>query len=460
MHSMVRFVLTYVVFSVQIISIIVSYCIFLSWICRGFLLIEIDGIYVLLRPDKKKNRKKHEESPAIPPHLAHLEMENPPLERCQWSLSGPQFPRPTAIQQRYCYPKGNPAYASQKGGALWTMYSRDGDEDDEFRLLHVYFSVKRAANKGISQDSYSTSSKNSISSKNSAKSKRKPKRKVATTDDGSTISAETYSTKQKRSKSKTKPKSRSNRLPLMPGALPPPSPCKVKNSVDQHPFANVSPNTASTSSMGIQRNESSDGCFGGLNFHPIPSFMANEVIYSSGNDHLTPTSSEPNRCRSPGDIFRRSHSTYHHPGSHATNMHHCFPDQLAPSLDLDTLTGLPFSDPSFTTRDPVTEMLALPNVQQRTIPRHRPNESFSEVLVKKLDVLHDRIIREWVLSRPNSERGQLLSIVANWALRVSRSPLEVTRGGERVKEQRDDDANGNARVAALMMEDGDKAVAV
>jgi hypothetical protein len=212
--------------------------------------------------------------------------------------------------------------------------------------------------------------------------------------------------------------------------------------------------------MGIQRNESNDDCFGGHLFHPIPSFMANEMIDSFGNDHLTSSSFEPNRCRSPGNIFRRSHSTYHHPGSHATNMHHYSPDQLAPSLDLDTLTGLPFSDPSFTTRDPVTEMLALPNVQQRTIPRHRPNESFSEVLVQKLDVLHEKIIREWILSRPHSERGQLLSIVANWALCVSRSPLELTRGGERVKEQRDDHANGNARVVALMMEDGDKAVAV
>ena len=39
----------------------------------------------------------------------------------QWSLSGPQFPLPTAIQQRYCYPKGDPSYSSVKGGALWTI---------------------------------------------------------------------------------------------------------------------------------------------------------------------------------------------------------------------------------------------------------------------------------------------------------------------------------------------------
>jgi hypothetical protein len=71
-------------------------------------------------------------------------------ETCPWSLSGPQFPQPTAIQQRYCYPKGRPEYSSHKGGALWTMYGPDGQEDVEFRLLHVYFSAKRAINKGVS----------------------------------------------------------------------------------------------------------------------------------------------------------------------------------------------------------------------------------------------------------------------------------------------------------------------
>ena len=71
-------------------------------------------------------------------------------ETCPWSLSGPQFPQPTAIQQRYCYPKGPPEYSSRVGGALWTMYSADtGKEDLEFRLLHVYYSAKRAVNKGV-----------------------------------------------------------------------------------------------------------------------------------------------------------------------------------------------------------------------------------------------------------------------------------------------------------------------
>jgi hypothetical protein len=110
-----------------------------------------DGLYVLLQPDKK--RKNHHQwvpdSSKIPSHLKDLTLTNFTSQTCPWSLSGPQFPQPTAIQQRYCYPKGNHDYSSRKGGALWTMYERNGKEDVQFRLLHVYFSAKRAINRGV-----------------------------------------------------------------------------------------------------------------------------------------------------------------------------------------------------------------------------------------------------------------------------------------------------------------------
>jgi len=112
-----------------------------------------DGLYVLLRPAKKNNKKKQEaiaDVPQPPPHLWHMLMKENLPETCPWSLSGPQFPQPTAIQQRYCYPRGRPEYSGRKGGALWTMYGADGKEDTEYRLLHVYFSAKRAINKGMS----------------------------------------------------------------------------------------------------------------------------------------------------------------------------------------------------------------------------------------------------------------------------------------------------------------------
>lgn len=80
-----------------------------------------DGLYVLLKPVKKN--ASFPDYSTVPSHLmGHIIKELPP-EKCPWSLSGPQFPMPTAIQQRYCYPKGNQDYSSQKGGALWTMVS-------------------------------------------------------------------------------------------------------------------------------------------------------------------------------------------------------------------------------------------------------------------------------------------------------------------------------------------------
>jgi hypothetical protein len=96
-----------------------------------------DGLYVLLRPAKKNKKRGTIDVPSVPEHLQHLVMQQIPDETCPWGLSGPQFPQPTAIQQRYCYPRGRHEYSNQKGGALWTMYSTDGKEDVEYRLLHV-----------------------------------------------------------------------------------------------------------------------------------------------------------------------------------------------------------------------------------------------------------------------------------------------------------------------------------
>lgn len=108
-----------------------------------------DGLYILLKPLQKKKSIHASDQPKVPSKLMDCLMPNVPETNCPWSLSGPQFPQPTAIQQRYCYPKGDPMYSSQKGGALWTMYGTDGREDLEYRLLHVYFSAKRAVNKGV-----------------------------------------------------------------------------------------------------------------------------------------------------------------------------------------------------------------------------------------------------------------------------------------------------------------------
>lgn len=99
-----------------------------------------------------------EDDPRVPSTLKSVVFKETPKEICPWSLSGPQFPTPTAIQQRYCYPKGDPEYSSMKGGALWTTYKENGSEDLDFRILHVYYSAKRAGNKSIAKSSLETSS--------------------------------------------------------------------------------------------------------------------------------------------------------------------------------------------------------------------------------------------------------------------------------------------------------------
>ena len=71
-------------------------------------MIIIDGLYILLKPIKKKGKKEIEAAkradprlhPSIPSNLVELVMTEFPTEACPWSLSGPQFPQPTAIQQR------------------------------------------------------------------------------------------------------------------------------------------------------------------------------------------------------------------------------------------------------------------------------------------------------------------------------------------------------------------------
>ena len=87
-----------------------------------------DGLYVLLKPLKKNKNKVYEQltsmcpekDPRIPSNLKPFVFKETLEEDMPWSLSGPQFQKPCQIQQRYCYPKGDPDYSSIKGGSLWT----------------------------------------------------------------------------------------------------------------------------------------------------------------------------------------------------------------------------------------------------------------------------------------------------------------------------------------------------
>jgi hypothetical protein len=69
----------------------------------------------------------NELAPVPPGHEGKLMTDSDlaSLPSCPWSLSGPQYPKHDGqkVQQRYCYPRGNPGYSNGKGGAMWTMVS-------------------------------------------------------------------------------------------------------------------------------------------------------------------------------------------------------------------------------------------------------------------------------------------------------------------------------------------------
>lgn len=98
--------------------------------------IPTDGLYVLLRSPMS------ELAPVPPGHEGKLMTDSDlaSLPSCPWSLSGPQYPKHDGqkVQQRYCYPRGNPGYSNGKGGAMWTMVS--------LGLKLVYFHCCSCAN--------------------------------------------------------------------------------------------------------------------------------------------------------------------------------------------------------------------------------------------------------------------------------------------------------------------------
>ena len=116
-----------------------------------------EGLYVLLKPEKKNCAQMEFDSPKVPCHLSHL-VENrleDETSSCVWNISGPQLARPTTLQQRYCYPKGRTDYCDRMGGVLWTACAADKNgkvkENFEYRILHVYFSEKRATNNNVEE---------------------------------------------------------------------------------------------------------------------------------------------------------------------------------------------------------------------------------------------------------------------------------------------------------------------
>ncbi|GKY93081.1 hypothetical protein MPSEU_000276400 [Mayamaea pseudoterrestris] len=383
-----------------------------------------DGLYVLLRPRVKSKTVDHS-GPRAPPHLQHLvwkEGEIPP-ESCPWSLSGPQFPQPTAIQQRYCYPKGRSEYSDNKGGALWTMYNTNGKEDTEFRLLHVYYSAKRAVNKGFKPDKL-------LSATFASPLKRVKRESLwSPLDNGSpppTLSSPSsrllsspgsFATKSNRSSlsyrsSLTSEEPSCPSPPLCLEAFFPPSPGTVhrKPSLDNSNF--VSP----VNDNFYRRNP----------FHPATLEQGHHPMILPG----------PYTFHQPSDVALAARNRLPLPQFHVSRRpspkvtdnsedfsHHrqCgldpFPCDMSSSLhDMDSVA---WNNDHI--NDSLLAMDAKP-VNVKPTQRNDTDDNVAQNLMSRLGVFHEHA-RDSILSAPQPEQASLTNVYANWALHISRDPL-------------------------------------
>jgi hypothetical protein len=381
-----------------------------------------DGLYVLLKPDKKRKKapcaSPSDNRSKVPRQLRHLLMNGSLAETCPWSLSGPQFPQPTAIQQRYCYPKGNAEYSSRKGGALWTMYGTDGKEDHQFRLLHVYFSAKRAVNKGMN---LSKEEKRQIEEAATTPARKKRKTSTPSRSVGRSVRSP-WQEPKKSERSPWQPVRHEHYSPMsraprclsppllssfdhMP-ILPPPSPCyTTSRDHGNRQSMFVSPSTAATSPSTAHHDDS----LLDHPLHPVPSFDAptrQPSPFRSHHDHPFL------------DLKRAAHAGEDFVGRRVTK-----DDEDGFDCDRFMNGGESLVDMDSYWNDPLFALVMKPSVDQDDPQTH---QTPVKALGNRLQHLHQSI-RDGILNSAPSEQGPLLSLVASWAKCVAQSPLDIQR---------------------------------
>jgi hypothetical protein len=347
-----------------------------------------------------------------------------PAETCPWQLSGPQFPPPTAIQQRYCYPRGPVDYSSRKGGALWTMYGTDGKEDLEFRLLHVYFSAKRAINKGViipaAELAAAAAAANLIRSPNRGTPNKK---------------------KRQASNQLTSPPRRKALLPHMHQQR------QQQHRQYPHPHAKQSPATTASSF-----NSSSSLCTSPLSFDP---FMPTSppvrglATGTPGSSSLPPDLFRhhfhpvPDAALLTPSPFRRgpqqhqqvlssrsNHSIRHSPvvTSRGAEEDLFFASDMdSPLQELDSYWNDPFLNTMMLQPSLEVTMHSAADTaaDAPTLLTHNSTKTTTVIdrLALSLDGVHDTI-RESILAAGHAEQPALVSLVATWARRVATDPLK------------------------------------
>jgi hypothetical protein len=411
-----------------------------------------DGLYVLLKPEKKKKKSNSPisaaDTPKVPRHLTKFAIKGIPPETCPWSLSGPQFPQPTAIQQRYCYPKGNAKYSSRKGGALWTMYGRNGREDMEFRLLHVYFSAKRAVNKGMP---ISAEEKKAMEQQKLVKSTPKRRRKTATA--ASRMTRSPWQEK-KRASRQLSPMSSSTASPSsmlvqngstaapmiagpptrrntrcasvfdVAGLLPPPSPCSYKkrkasetlpSPPDQKKCSKedtifVSPHTTASLSTRQGSRDEEDDDFSGRRFHTVSSFEEKSKTSTLFRSSQSGRAFFGDGFRNPDDRKRVDMNSHRR----GTKDDDDIDQHVGASFDCNDMDVLDWNDP-------LLAIMMKSSMDQDNM-KLNVQEDPCVVLGKRLHAMQ-KTISEGILANPPSEQGPLVSMVANWAKAMAKSPL-------------------------------------
>ncbi len=316
---------------------------------------------------------------------------------------------------------------------MWTMYNCDGKEDDEYRLLHVYYSIKRANN---------ISSASGASKQLSSKSKKHFQRKRVA------VAVEKGTKKQRRVVSK--PHFRS----VLPTARRPALPLTKKDQIFRRSFRNVPPNTTSASSEVNNRDLSKAGSFGiafeGHSIHPVPSILYNDDYNHGEYPPYSPNSMFPHNVQE------------NYPPQIATSRESQFQSSQDFARDIDMMLGIPLADPSSMMKEPNAEWSTLMDPVDTNLlssPRPKTDERYPEVLMQKLRAIHKEIIHEWIDCRPHSERGRLVSVIASWARSISKSPLEV--GPSNGKEEcRETGTRSERKKVSLKVKDWDKAVEV
>lgn len=398
-----------------------------------------DGLYILLKPLKKNKGAEKAYSPQsdvrIPPNLKHCVFTETPQQSCPWSLSGPQFPTPTAIQQRYCYPKGDLAYSNVKGGALWTCYDEDGREDLEYRLLHVYYSAKRAGNKsgsirqGIVTDIHAlppVGGNSALATVTPTAKKRKMR------------------SKKMRGGSPSRSIPTENELMLSPSFdsplsfdMPPVSPIK-EQSLSW--LLNVTSDE--------NKNETEEQFITSDRDYPQGSFqsVSNNAPFTSRHDHqhrpreTQQYSHQPNFHRMDDSHYVHNMGQYHHYRNQSQYQYGASKDyipprehyhyrNMPPPVPYHSHSMVDANNSSFEVgsvsswgETPLSSENPPYPIQQKT-ESQSPSENNISDFVQKLQSIHEDIKNQIKQESKEADKGRLVSFLSSWARSVSLNPL-------------------------------------